>query len=310
MRATKDGRTRFASLAVGIGLTLLLATDVAASPQDATDLRIAIDPVTYEANIASRDQALLQERFQEGLTVAGFEPSGEARTRVQTTVTEKEGDFHVRVVLVGEDAAGLSLEETCELCGIEELGELLTAMGGRLRRKVDLMGDAAVLRVETRPRGAEVRVDGVTVGTTPLEVAVESGTRKVEISKPGHRTEKRTIDAAAGTRENYSFVLVRGGYQTWLPWTLLATGIVGVASGATLIAIDGNEIRSNCNSDPLGNCQFLHRTLGGGVALTVVGIGLVATGVALAVKWRSRKRTYAKGRPHLQLTGAGFQGRF
>jgi hypothetical protein len=298
------------SAGFSIVLALVLSTEVGATPQEmAAEQRIVIDPVSYQADIAERDQELLQERFDQGLALAGFEATEGATHHVQTTITEQDGDFQVRVELVGDGSADVALEETCELCGIEELGELLTAMGGRLRRKIDLMRDAAVLRVETRPRGAQVRVDGEVVGTTPVEVAVEPGTRKVEVVKPGHRTEKREIEATAGTRENYSFVLVRGGYQTWLPWTLLATGVVGVVAGATMIGIDGNEIRSSCNPDLDGNCQFLHRTLGGGVALTVIGVGLVATGVALAVKWRTKRGTYAN-RPHLRLTGAGIGGRF
>jgi hypothetical protein len=311
MRARTVAGARAAFAGFSIALALGLSDQVVASPpQGVTEQSVVVDPVTYDAKIAPRDQQLLQGRFEEGLARAGFEASEGATQRVKATVTEQEGDFRVEVTMVEEGEAGVSLDEVCELCGIEELGELLTAMGGRLRRKMDLMRDTALLRIETRPRGAQVRVDGEAVGTTPVEVPIQPGTRKVEVSKPGHRTEKRTIEAAAGTRENYSLVLVRGGYQTWLPWTLLATGVVGVASGATLIAIDGNEIRSDCNADPLGNCQFLHKTLGGGVALTVIGIGLVATGAALAVKWRSRKGTYARRLPYLQITGTGVQGRF
>ena len=310
MRAMTRRGARVVSAGLGIVSVLALSGHVLASDGTA-ELRVALDPVTYDADIAARDQALLDERLEQGLALAGFETSGDTPYRVRTRVTKEQGDYRVQLTLVDESQPRLSLEETCELCGIEELGELLTAMGGRLRRKFDLARDSAVVRVETRPGGADVRIDGELVGTTPVEVVVQPGARTIEISKPGHRTETRDIDAVAGARENYSFVLRRGGHQTWLPWTLLATGVVGLAAGGTLIGIDGNEIRSDCNPDPAGNCQFLHKTLGGGVALTVVGVGLVATGVVLAVKWRAKgQRGYAHRRPRLELTGAGVRGRF
>lgn len=274
------------------------------------DPRIVVDPVTYEADVTDPDKALLSERLVEGLSLAGFEPAADADQRVSAMVVKEEGDYRVRVALLEGNEQRASVEEICELCGIEELGEMLTAMGGRLRRKADLMRESALLRVETKPQGAQVRVDGEVVGTTPVEVSVSGGSHAIEVSKPGHRTETRDIDAVPGTRDNYSFVLVRGGVQTWLPWTLLATGVVGVVAGGVLIGIDGNEIRSDCNADATGNCQFLHRTLGGGIALTFVGVGLVAAGVALAIKWRSGRGDYAHRRPRFELTGAGIAGRF
>jgi hypothetical protein len=312
MRAMTRGGARVVSAGLSILLMLAVPTSVGATqdvPSSASGQRVVVDPVTYDADIAERDQALLNERLEDGLSRAGFEADESATVRVRTSVAKEEGDYHVQLMVLEGDEARLSLQETCELCGIEELGELLAAMGGRLRRKFDLTKDSAMLRVETRPQGAEVRVDGEMVGTTPVEIVVEPGPRALEVSKPGHRSEKRSIEPTAGARENYSFVLRRGGYKTWLPWVLLGTGVAGIVSGGALIGIDGREIRSDCNADPVGNCQFLHKTLAGGVVLTVVGVGLVATGIVFAVKWRSGGRGYAH-QPRFQLTGTGFRGRF
>lgn len=75
----------------------------------------------------------------------------------------------------------------------------------RLRARI---GDI-VLAVE--PQGAEVRLDGVVVGTTPLpsSVAVEPGARTLEVRAAGHIPLSRVVQVAAGQEASLSIVLQR-----------------------------------------------------------------------------------------------------
>lgn len=299
-----------ASVATVLALTMpSVATATPATEEVATRPRVGVDAIAFEADIPEPDQAMLTRRFHEGIQRAGFEAEPGANPRVTTTVARDQGDYRVQVALVRGDTPLVSVEDTCELCGIEELGDLLAAMGGQLRRQHDLVAQPAVVRIETQPPGAQVRIDGEPVGQTPLEVTVQSGPHEIAVSKPGHRTERRRVDARAGTRDHYSFVL-RRGIRAWLPWTFMAAGLVGTAAGATLIALDGDEIQSDCNADTAGNCQFVRDTLAGGITLTALGVGLAATGVALAIKWRAPRKTRARARLQLEIAGAGLRGRF
>jgi serine/threonine-protein kinase len=56
-----------------------------------------------------------------------------------------------------------------------------------------------ILRVESRPSGAAVIVDGRVVGTTPLQISdLEPGAHQVRIELPGHRPWSTTATIAAG----------------------------------------------------------------------------------------------------------------
>ena len=56
-----------------------------------------------------------------------------------------------------------------------------------------------VLRVESRPSGATVMIDGRVVGTTPLQIPnVEPGAHQVRLELPGHRPWSTTTSLVAG----------------------------------------------------------------------------------------------------------------
>jgi len=69
----------------------------------------------------------------------------------------------------------------------------------------------AALRLETKPQGAEVSVDGVTYGTTPreAEVFVDPGQHRVRAELVGFRPEERVVEVAAGATLAVGFSLVR-----------------------------------------------------------------------------------------------------
>lgn len=75
----------------------------------------------------------------------------------------------------------------------------------------DVRARVAALRIETRPPGAEITVDGASYGTTPLpgEVFVDPGEHRVGAELQGFDGEQRTIEVAAGASLTVSFLLGR-----------------------------------------------------------------------------------------------------
>jgi hypothetical protein len=78
------------------------------------------------------------------------------------------------------------------------------------------------------------------------------------------------------------------------PWravaiTSLVVGVVGIAVGAPLVAIDGNP---TCNlPNPKTACPDVYNTVGGGAAMLTLGIGgVAASAVLFYFDHRARKR--------------------
>jgi hypothetical protein len=69
----------------------------------------------------------------------------------------------------------------------------------------------AAIRIETRPPGAEIAVDGASYGTTPLgrDVFVDPGRHRVRAELQGFEGDERTIEVAAGASLTVSFLLGR-----------------------------------------------------------------------------------------------------
>jgi hypothetical protein len=69
----------------------------------------------------------------------------------------------------------------------------------------------AALRIETRPPGAEIAVDGASYGTTPLnrDVFVDPGRHRVRAELQGFDGEERGIEVVAGASLTVSFLLGR-----------------------------------------------------------------------------------------------------
>jgi hypothetical protein len=75
----------------------------------------------------------------------------------------------------------------------------------------DVRARVAALRIETRPPGAEIAVDGASYGTTPLnrDVFVDPGRHRVRAELQGFDDEERAIEVVAGASLTVSFLLGR-----------------------------------------------------------------------------------------------------
>ncbi len=294
------------SVGGAVASAILLAAVEAAAAED-SPVRLA--PLQLPTDLAPADRERIESAARQGLDRAGFRVETESDRVVTFTIERRESDYVVQAVMTERGDEVVAADEECELCGIAELSETVAALSGRIGQRFALTRAPATLEVESRPRGATVMVDGTVVGTTPLTHEVDAGPHTIEVSKPGYRSDTRSFDAVGGATERFSLTLRGGAYKRWLPWTALAAGLVGIGVGAALIAIDDREIERDCNPDVDGRCQYLHETMAGGVVSTVIGVGLVATGVALAIVWRDRKGTRGQ-EARVRGTAGGFAVRF
>jgi len=147
-------------------------------------------------------------------------------------ITEKSG------TLPSEDIALEAGNHTIKITkdGFVPYAEVITVGAGELLElEVDLLPASAKLVVSTNPvHGAKVSLDGIVIGTTPLEVDVPAGDRIVEIEMSGFAKEQRMLSLVPGKTETLNVSLsklevlkekpVVPLYRKWWFWT--AMGIV------------------------------------------------------------------------------------
>jgi hypothetical protein len=163
-------------------------------------------------------------------------------------------DYVIKLRLV--DAVGRELakvDEPCDICTLKEADEAVARAAGKLAAA------EKALPVESPP---PPKVE------TPAQVEVT----------PPPGTETPPVQ-----REKKMF-----------PWravaiTSLVVGVVGIAIGAPLVAIDGNP---TCNSaNPRQTCPDVYNTLGGGATMLTLGIaGVAASAARFYFDHRARKR--------------------
>jgi hypothetical protein len=357
MSATPRVAHRLLALFVIVCLTVLgVPTPVHAwsdAEVPAARARAAIMPLEVQGELSEADREALISELVEGLRRGNFEivPPQEvseaapetatcrdaacvqtiARATgstqvVRATVVVEDRDYHVRVELF-DGASGKSLassEEGCEICGINDAGELVAAAAATLRTKLDALARGpATLEIASTPSDAHVFIDGELVGTTPLQQPVVAGKRLLRVSKEGYIAVEREVTFVEGVAESVAFELEK--VPSRLPsrpwgWVSLGVGIAGVGTAVGFAVIDAEPYRvgSACegeNRDMDGRCRELWQTrwIVLGTALTGAALTTLGIAVLLSTTRRSKKSAGRTSRRPTFGVGPGsvsLQGRF
>lgn len=278
---------------------------------------VVVEPPMIDEEISANDRELLTRAVHRGLASTSYTlvpDDSDCRTRgCRESIAYKRGiahrvDLEVRadarsydVVLRARRAGAAQPFATatgrCDICGITELEQLVAAKADALRRRLATQELApAIVAVTSAPEGATVWIDGRKVGTTPFEGEVKPGPHEVEVEKSRHFGRLTRMTASRGVAERHHFTLApmpERRAPVAIAATSLALGLGALAGGITMLALDGREIDRRCGPDSRdadGDCQWVHRTRGGGIAATVVGVALASTGITFLVLERRRPR--------------------
>jgi hypothetical protein len=322
-----------ASLAsLGAALALLAEPTQASAAPEVGAMRLGLPE-----DVSEPDEEALNQRFADGLQRSGISTRPVTAAECQDAAcyqqtaqdakvpllvggnVQKTGpDYTVEVFAISAESGEVvaNVDGICEICGIGELGDVVGSLAARLRPTLDNTTQPTTLTIETDPSEAAVWVDGAQVGQTPLEIEIAPGKHELDVIKRGRRTKHLEVELRPGVNESYSFRLARSTrVPSWVPWASLGTGAASLAAGVSLLVIDEDPIRRDCNPDVDGRCQYLYDTVAGGATLTAVGVALVGTGVALLVVQARQDRLQRSGvqarvRVVPSLRGAALVGRF
>lgn len=333
----------FAALAVVCGAA---SAALAQDPAPAGAKQVGVLPPTLGNEVPERYAESLGRRMATGLERGGSsvtslddppEPCDTACQRelgqqagmthvVRLSVVKEGPDFKLEmsVVDVATGTTEASVEGICEICGDAELEARTMDLAASLQARIDRIGGSeATLRMEGRPSGARLFVDGEYVGDTPYEGQFEPGEHQLELRARGYAPQKRTWTALPGVEDDLDFTLMRaskqrpaGAFAKPLGWTLVAAGAALLGTGTALLIIDERPHQGTCQSavqDADGDCPFRYNTQGAGIASVVVGVAAAGSGAGLLV-WRARSSddgsTEAEARINASPLGAGARIRF
>lgn len=319
--------------------TAAAAAAPAAEPAPTTGARAAILPLAVEGELSDVDRESLTSELVGGLQRGAFavvnpadvlardpdaKDCNDAKCYVKVAkatksthvvrakVTVRDRDFDVAVELIdgGSGKSVAKSEEGCEICGIVDAGSLMASAAATLRTKLDALAKGpSTLRVTSTPEGAEVTVDGVLVGVTPVSRQVIVGKRLVRASKEGYIAVEREVTVVEGVAEEIGFELEK--VPTRLPkrpwgFVSLSFGIasIGVATGFAVLASRPYKVGGACEGDNVdqdGDCARLwdtewivYGTALAGAALLTLGIAVLLTTSGNRTKRAAKRQRKSK----------------
>jgi TolB-like protein len=306
--------------ALSVALTLIASTAIGAP-------RVAVLPVEFDGRVPDVSRISLSERLVEGLARAGFEVSAGDVLKsalhnnpapeschapacykqiaaklsldylVLAQVKIKERNYELKLQLVkGRDGKPSSEErESCELCGIQEVGEKLDKLASSLMSHVGPQrSDPAHLTVQSEPAGASVTVDGRAAGETPLSVELSPGSHEVAVAAAGHAGANKKIILEPGIRGLVSVDLLplsggsaRSGPPPALWWAAIGVGAGAVGTGLAIWQfVDHQEVVCPGEAKILTNRRcFTNARLPVGLLLGAGGLAILTGSTMLFVDW-------------------------
>jgi len=171
--------------------------------------------------------------------------------------------------------------------GAGGLRDAIAGLANQLQRQRTL-GERALLRVESTPPGALVRLDGHVAGVTPLERECEPGAHEVRVVLDGVASPTRRIELRAGEwhvmREALPAQVASGTSERASPANTLLAAALTLGAAPMLVAASNSLIDDGqCLESDVRGCTRWARVDGVDVALLVAGIASVGLAAYLFV---------------------------
>lgn len=195
---------------------------------------------------------------------------------VKAEVTASGANYELRLDLLRaseEQSVANSVSESCAVCTITELNEL--AVGAAQRLLTPDTDTLLTVTLASDPPGADLSIDGLPAGRSPLTIKLKAGEHRASASLDGYSSSEKTITVESGSKEQrFELLLTRkaavappGEFGVW-KWGALAGSGAFLILGTALVIVDGHP---TCDST-VATCAELTNTMVGGVLSLSAGV--------------------------------------
>lgn len=234
---------------------------------------------------SERDNALCSL----GPCLSRLEQRTGAQWALQTVVVAIGSSYDLAFTILETFGGGVVAQSNgrCDVCNFDDVSKKVSASVEQLLEQARSYVDSrAWLVIETKPPGAEIQINGVTIGTAPLRRLMLPGQYKVRASRAA-LYEEQPIELTAGDRKSLRLKLrltmpaamptlldeQASKTRHWLAWSLVGGAALVGASGAALWASS-----ASCELD----CRQNRRTAG--LVLLGAGAAAILTGLQVLPK--------------------------
>jgi hypothetical protein len=210
------------------------------------------------------------------------------------TLAKKADSWEADLSLFARDLARVAKHTafSCPGCSLDTFVERVRDTVNDMVRSNQQLA-RGTLAVHTVPAGVEVRVDGRSVGNSPVEITETAGQHTIVGTAPDREEQRAIIELDPQGRVEVELKVPPKGALvavvpppptgTWTPrnlriaaWTLVGAGVAGIIIGAALVGIDGHEIGRHDQNNVLFHDVYTTAAPGGGVIAVGAVVGLVS----------------------------------
>jgi hypothetical protein len=270
--------------------------------------KVGFGTVTYEALRASLDGSALLDCTSRTCLEQISDEVG-ARHFLRLLVESSGAAYSVKLELLDlEGQVVHKLDDSCAVCTITDLNEMVERLAADLITTRD--ETPLPILLVTQPAGAELMIDGKSVGAAPYSGMISPGPHSITAHLAGHEESEKTIEISrSDVVQRFEIILVPATngakpgtdqprpYKTW-KWVTAGGAGAALVTGIYLLAIDGNVTCSSTTDE----CPERLNTLAGGLTTTLAGVGL---GAASAWMFLRDRKDAARTRAAILPTRGG-----
>lgn len=220
--------------------------------------------------------------------------TGGVRSVLVVNVANRQSDAGAPMIVLTGQLIATDTKSTaagtqyCEQCAGDKLYSTASELTEQLMRDLAVRNGRTMIQVRSTPPGAEVKLDGQSVGVTDQTFNTFPGVHVLVIEKPGFERVLEDVFIEEGQTATVAHTLKPSSIEGRVQETKRSRIVPAILISAGAVMLVGGTYVSWTEESALGGPQDEY--LYNGPALAVAGVGAIAIGVGIYL-WQRRPNT-------------------